>query len=156
MAGRFQNGREPQPVTPELAVLSRLQEISAVTAIVSGRIYADKLPQKGTYPAVLVQLVHEPTSYHLRGGLRNRARVQVDAYAAEGSGVDAYTQVMALADAIHGDDAGSGLSGWAGEIGSPALRVTAILRIERTRGYEPEELRLLRQRQDYWVHFRRR
>jgi hypothetical protein len=61
--------------------------------------------------------------------------------------------VLALADAIHGDDAGSGLSGWLGDIGTPPFRVTAILRIERMRGYEPEELRLLRQRQDYRVHY---
>jgi len=141
-------------VTPEEAVAARLLDVAAVTAIVAQRVYVDKLPQRATYPAVLVQLVHEPTDYHLRGGWRDRARVQVDAYAAEASGVDAYGQVMTLADAIHGDDAGSGLSGWRGDIGSPAFSVTGILRIERARGYEPDELRLLRQRQDYWVHFR--
>lgn len=139
-------------MTPEEAVSFRLLDIAAVTALASTRVYVDKLPQKPTLPAVLVQLVHEPTDYHLRGGLRDRARVQVDAYAADTQ--DGYNAVMALADAIHGDDAGSGLSGWRGEVGSPALTITGILRVERTRGYEPAELRLLRQRQDYWVHFR--
>lgn len=141
-------------MTPEQAVAERLLDIAGVTAIVGERVYVDKLPQGGTFPAVLVQLVSEPTDYHLRGGLRDRARVQVDAYASEATGVDAYAQVMSLADAIHGDDAGSGLSGWVGEIGSPALRITGILRVDRSRGYEPDELRLLRQRQDYMVHFR--
>lgn len=140
-------------MTPEVAVAERLLDITAVTTLVDQRVYVDKLPQQATYPAVLVQLVHEPTDYHLRGGLRFRARVQVDAYVKEGAGP--YDDVMALADAIHGDDAGSGLSGWIGStFGSPAFYITGILRIDRARGYEPDELRLLRQRQDYWVYFR--
>lgn len=141
-------------MSPEEAVAERLLDIGAVTVIVGARVYMDKLPQGGTYPAVIVQLVHEPSEYHLRGGLRDRARVQVDAYVQEANGVDAYAQVMDLADAINGDDAGSGLSGWRGEVGSPALTVTGIRRIIRVRHYEAEELRLLRQRQDFWVHFR--
>lgn len=134
---------------------ARLLDITGVTTLVSSRVYVDKLPQRGDYPAVLVQLVHEPSdeAEHLRGGARRKARVQVDAYETEGNGVDAYTNVMALADAIRGDDAGSGLSGWRGELGSPPFVVTGIHFIERRREYEPEELRLLRQRQDYWVHF---
>lgn len=140
-------------MTPEEAVADRVLAISAVTAIVDTRVYVDKLPPQATYPAVLVQLVHEPTEYHMRGGLRFRARVQVDAYVKDVG--DAYATVTDLADAIHGDDAGSGLSGWFGAAsGSPTFNVTGILRIERARGYEPDELRLLRQRQDYWVYFR--
>lgn len=140
-------------MTPEQAVAERIRTIGAVTAVVGTRIYVERLPQSPTFPAVLVQLVDEPRTYHLRGGIRDRARVQVDAYAQEASGVDAYGQVMALADAIQGDDAGSGLSGWAGEIGSPAFRVHGLQLIERTREYEPDELRLLRQRMDYWLLF---
>lgn len=141
-------------MTPEEAIAARLLDIGAVTAIVDTRVYVDTLPQRGEFPAVLVQLVHEPTDYHMRGGLRFRARVQVDAYVAETSGADAYDQVTALSEAIHGDDAGSGLSGWAGTIGSPGFHLTGVLRIERDRGFEPDELRLLRQRQDYWVFYR--
>ncbi len=140
-------------MTPEEAVLARLLDITAVTTIVSTRVYLDTLPQKPTLPAAVVQLVHEPTDYHLRGGQRNRARVQVDAYAAVGNGNDPYGQVTALAEAIHGDDAGRGLSGWVGDIGSPPFRVDSIQRIERSREYDPDELRLLRQRQDYWIFF---
>lgn len=139
-------------MTPEEAVCARLLDISAVTNIVGSNVLLDKLPQEGDYPCVLVQLVHEPTDYHLRGGIRDMARVQVDAYVKDVG--DAYASVVALADAIHGDDAGSGLSGWIGSLGSPPeFRVRGIFRIDRTRGYVPEELRLLRQRQDYWVHF---
>lgn len=134
-------------------MIARLHQLSDVTALVGSRIYLDKLPQNCTMPAVRVQLVDEPTDYHLRGGQRDHARVQVDAYAREVSGGDTYATAMALANAIHGDDAGSGLSGWAGEVGSPAMTITGILRIDRTRDYDPEELRTLRQRQDYWVWF---
>lgn len=142
-------------MTAEEAVCARLLDIGAVTALVDGRIYLDEAPQRPTYPLIVVQIVDEPTDYHLRGGMRDRARVQVDAYVQKGSGIDASADAMALADAIHGDDAGSGLSGWRGEIGSPPFLVTGILRIVRVRHYEPDELRVERQRQDYWVHFRR-
>jgi hypothetical protein len=140
-------------VSPEEAVCERLLEIGDVTALVDTRVYLDKIPQQAEYPLVLVQLVHEPTAYHLRGGMRDRARVQVDAYVKDVG--DAGASVIELADAIHGNDAGSGLSGWVGlTSGSPSMRISGILRIERDRGYEPDELRILRQRQDYWVFFR--
>lgn len=143
-------------MTPEEAVAARLLEVTEVTSLVDTRVFVDRLPQKPTYPAVLVQLVHEPGGdvTHLRGDARRRARVQVDAYVAESSGDDAYTLVNQLADAIRGDDAGSSLSAWRGDLGSPPFSVTGVLFIQRQRGYEPEELRLLRQRQDYWVYFK--
>lgn len=140
-------------MTPEEAVCERLLGIGDVTDIVDTRVYLDKAPQQPVYPLVVVQLVHEPTAYHLRGGMRDRARIQVDAYAKDTG--DGYDSVMQLAEAIHGNDAGSGLSGWVGSAGgSPSLSISGILRIERERSYEPDELRILRQRQDYWVFFR--
>lgn len=142
-------------MTPEEAVAARVLDISAVTALVGDRVYMFKLPQRGTYPAVRVQLISAPTEYHQRGGLRFRARVQVDALAVEASGVDAYSQVSALADAIHGDDAGSGLSGWVGVIGSPGFEVTGILADGPglQPEYDPDELTLLKKRRDYWIYF---
>lgn len=138
-------------MTPEEAVAAVVLDVAG--SLVGDRVYVDKIPQAATYPLVRVALVHEPTDYHLKGGHRYRARVQVDAYAHEASGVDPYAQVMTIADAIHGDDAGSGLSGWRGNLGSPPFRVDSVQRIERTREYDPDELRLLRQRQDYWIFF---
>lgn len=135
-------------------MVERLLDIEAVTDIVDSRIYLDKVPQRGTYPLVLVQLVVEGTDYHLRGGQRRQARVQVDAYVEDvGDGNDPLAAVLTLAEAIHGDDAGSGLSGWIGQFGSPPFKVTGMFRVDRSRGYEPDELRLLRQRQDYQVHY---
>ena len=138
-------------MTPEEAIAARV--LAVASALVSDRVYVDKVPQSATYPLVRVQLVHEPTDYHLKGGHRYRARVQVDAFAHESNGADPYAQVTQLAETIHGDDAGSGLSGWTGVLGSPPFRVDSIQRIERTREYDPDELRLLRQRQDYWIFF---
>ena len=139
-------------MTPEEAVCAVLAEFPAVTAIVSDRIYLDKAPQAGIFPLIVVQLASEQTFYHLRGGWRGPARVQVDQYVQEVG--DAYRTVTDLAAAVNGLDDGSGLSGWSGEIGSPAFRVSGILRIDRVRKYDPDELRLLRQGQDYMVHFR--
>lgn len=146
-------------MTVEEAIRARVASLSAVTAIAGARVYLDTLPQGVTYPAVLVQLVDDPDRYHLRGpeGLC-RARVQVDAYVHEESGVDAYAVVAELAAAINGDGLGrsaSGISGWAGGVGSPPFEVTGCLRLDRMRRYDPEELRVLSMRQDYYVWYRR-
>lgn len=138
-------------MTPELAVLERVLEIADVAALVSTRAYMLRLPQTPTLPAVRVQLISEGNLTHLRGaGGTYRSRVQVDAYAREASGADPYAEATALAAAINGDGAGSGLDGWTGTSeGSPAITVTGVLRVDRDVGYEPGELRLVRVRQDY-------
>lgn len=145
-------------MTPEAAVIEVLGTMADVTSLVSVRIYQLRLPQKPTLPAIRVQLISEPTDYHLRGGSgMYRSRVQVDAYAVEASGQNPYVTATDLGEAIHGDDAGSGLSGWTGLVGgSPAqLRIHAIQRVDRQVGYEDEELREVRDRQDYLVHWSR-
>lgn len=142
-------------MTPEEAVAARLEAIGAVTSLVSTRIYMLKLPQGPTLPAIRVQLIDDIKPYHLRGGTRcSRARIQVDAYADEASGGDPYASASEVAEAIHGDDTGSGLSGWTGSIGSPAFEVLGIFRLDRDASYDPDHLRLVRMRQDYAVHFR--
>lgn len=143
-------------MSPEEAVRARIMTVAAVTAIVDSRVYMHKLPQSPVYPNVLVTLVTpEDTEYHLRGevGLK-KVRVQVDAYARGISGVDPYAMASTLAQAIHGDGEGSGLSGFSGDIGSPALRIFLITRLSRRPDYDPEELRVLRMSQDYQVIFR--
>lgn len=139
-------------MTPEEIVLTRLNNIAAVTALVSTRVYLDKLPQSPTYPCVRVTLISEVGTAHLRGENKlTSARVQVDAYAREVSGVDPYALALAVANAVQGDGAGSGLGGFTGDIGSPAARVQAIYQIERRRSYDPDELRVLCISQDYSV-----
>jgi hypothetical protein len=148
-------------VTIEEAVCERLLAISAVTALVSTRVYQLRLPQHTTLPAIRVQLVDERDDYHLRGATNLlQSRVQVDAYAEEASASDPYATATALADAIQGDFSGgapSGLSGWQGRDGGspPTIEVAFTERIDRRPMFEPEELRLVRIRQDYRVHWRR-
>ena len=141
-------------MTVEDAVVARLAGLTAVSTLVSTRVYRDKLPQEPTYPCVRVTLIDEQLDYHLRGGGLKTARIQVDAFARERSGVDPYALAAAVAAAVHGDDAGSALSGWVGEVGSPAFTVFACLRVDRRRQYDPDELRVVTMSQDYQVTYR--
>lgn len=138
-------------MTPELAICARLLATSAVTAIVSTRVYEIALPQSPRLPAVRVQLVSDPVGYHLRGpDGASRSRVQVDAYVDERattSVLDPGATLNALGDAI--DDC---LSGQVFTAGSPiSIRVTGVFRQDRTKLREPDELRYLRVMQDYIV-----
>ncbi len=138
-------------MTVEDAIVTRLLAVSPVTALVGARVYLEKLPQTPTYPCVRVQLIDEQESYHLRGGGLKTARIQVDAFAKEQSGVSPYALAAAVADAIQGDDDGSGLSGWTGTVGSPGLSVQVCRRLDRRQLYDPEELRVITMSQDYQV-----
>lgn len=140
------------------AVRSRLATVSALTALVSTRIYSLKLPQTPTLPAVRLQQVSEVEPMQLRGssGLA-RARVQVDAYAQEGSGTDPYAQAHQVSAAAHGTFAGgaaSGLNGWRGTVGSPGFEILEIESAGLQEGFNPEELRQVIVSRDYFVTFR--
>lgn len=140
-------------MTPEVAVAERLGDLAGVTALVSTRIYQFKVRQGSAWPVVRVQIVGETTQYHLRGEVGvYRTRVQVDAFAEETSGGDPYAGATALASAIHGDGAGSGLSAWVGAIGD--LLISSCQRIDRDVMYDAEERRLVRCRQDYMLWWR--
>lgn len=144
-------------MTVEEGVCARLETIGALTALVGTRIYQLILPQNPTLPAVRVQVIGEVSTYSHDGRARVlMARVQVDAYAAEASGVDPYAQASVVADAIQGDGqrtTASGLDGYQGDLGSPAFRIRGVQRVDRSVSYEAEELRLVRVRQDYQVAF---
>lgn len=142
-------------MSPEEAVIARLSQIASVTALVGQRIYMMVLAQNTPMPAIRVQVIDDLTPYHLRGGYRQGpARVQVDCWAAATTGADPYAAALAVAEAIHGDEAGSGLSGWRGSLGSPAFTVQGIFRVDRDVDWESEERREVRVRQDYQVHYR--
>jgi len=149
-------------LSPELAVLQRMKDVVPASA---DRMFMLKLPQQvfstetadSRKPAAVVQLIDDPKDYHLRGGSDfGRARVQVDVYAGESSGADPYADAATLADAIHGDEAGSGLSGFQGVVGgSPnGLLLTGVFRVDKQATYEAEELRVVRIRQDYFAHYK--
>jgi len=136
-------------MTPTAAVKARLLMIGAVTALVGTRIYVDKAPQEPDFPLLRLHRISKVESAHLRGsGAAHRARVQVDAIARS---LEAAT---ALSDAAHGDGGGSGLSGWTGEVGSPATRILAILPADDRSDYEGEEVKQWRVSRDYVVWLR--
>lgn len=139
-------------MSPELAVVEHIKDLGTSAG---QRVWMLKLPQDPTLPAARVQLIDDPEEYHLRGGSAwGIARVQVDAYAPEASGLDPYTQAAQLADEINGDDAGSGLSGGIWEAaGSPSFRVTGCRRVDRRSSYDPDERRIVGVRQDFMVHY---
>lgn len=145
-------------MTVEEAITVRISALAAVVALAGSRVYLDKLPQSPTYPAIRVQLVDDPASFHLRGpdGL-SRARVQVDHYVDEAvSGSDPYASVEALETATRGDGLGTaatGLSGWIGSVGSPPFVVRGCFRTNRLRRYDPDELRVLTMTTDYIVWY---
>lgn len=137
-------------MTVEQAVIERLQASADVTALVSTRIYQLTLPQKPTLPAIRVQLISEPRTYQLRGeDGAIRARVQVDAYAAEGNGTDPYAAAHAVAEAVRG-----ALSGKRFTVGSPAITVMGAMVDNRRVLYEAGELRSVNHSQDFIVWWR--
>lgn len=140
-------------MTVEVAVRAHLLADAAVIAIVGTRGYTLKFPQQPTLPAFRVQLIDEQESAHLRGGsVTKPARVQVDAVAAEASGVDAYAQASGLAAAIS-----SAMMSRAPFVvsdgGSPstALQLKVVDRQTRPPMYDPDELRLVMVGQDFMI-----
>lgn len=143
-------------MTVEEAIYARITEIMAVQLLTGGRIYLGQLPQSPQYPAVLVQLISEPSDAHLRGPTTlHRSRVQVDAFVrAGGSGLDPYTEVGVLTEAMIGDGKGlqaSGLDGWIGTIGSPPVDVASCHAIARMTRWDPDELQVLTMSTDFTV-----
>lgn len=123
----------------------------AVTTLVASRIYALKLPQAPTYPAVRFQLVAQMDRVrsHDRGdeGLVTM-RIQVDSMAVEASGSDPFEKAKAVAATLQE------LSGFRGVIGSPALlHITKAWLINVTDTYVPEEFRIVRRMQEYAVSY---
>jgi hypothetical protein len=131
--------------------------IASLGTSAGSRVYMLKLPQKPTLPAVRVQGLGGPRGQHLRGpdGIY-KTRVQVDNYVAETG--DAYAAVRGLADDVKGDGLGanaSGVWGYVGTFGSPSIAVQNVeLLHDGLPEYEAGELRLLRIRQDYMVHWK--
>lgn len=146
-------------MTVEEAIIARILTLSPVTALTSTRWWLLKLPQSPVYPAGRVQLIDDPEGYHLRGpDGTTRARVQVDMYVDEHKalslGRNPYDLLAEIADAVDGDGKGpdaTGLSGWHGDIGSPAFHIQGCFRIDRGVRYDPEELQVLTMSQDYYV-----
>ena len=144
-------------MSPEEAVVERLLDVPAVTAIVGTRVWLVMLPQSPVMPCVRVQQISQiDEGLHDRGaGGVGWARVQVDAIAGMATGGNGYQTVRQLTDAIHGDGRGpnaTGLLGWVGAIGP--LTITGIFSIlDGVAEFDPDELQQIRIRRDYQVWF---
>jgi hypothetical protein len=139
-------------VTVVAAVVARLEDVGAVTSLVSDRIQATHLDEDSAMPAVLVQLIGRVKGQHLRGP-DNIAdfRVQVDSVASTKSAADQ------LAAAVEGDGLGtlaSGLMGWKGHIGSPPVYIDSVKPAGEREHYDPPPTRQYRVQLDYIVSFR--
>ncbi len=141
-------------MTIEEGIASLLATLSSVTTLVGTRIRVLRLAQSETYPVIRVNRISEVQEMHLRGAINLfSARVQVDSFSREASGVDAYAQARNVDAAVHGDGAGSGLCGYHGTVGgSPGLRIQGMFPDGvQPPSYDPDELRVVRISRDYIV-----
>lgn len=116
-------------------VRTRLLAQSALTALVSTRVWNLHLPQQPTLPAVIVQRIGEAEFMHLRGKTEIfRTRVQIDSVAI--SLADAYV----VDAAAWGDGAGSGLSGYRGDVST--ARIEAVMPDSVGERFESAELNI--------------
>ena len=130
-----------------IAVIERLEDVAAVTALVSTRIYQGVLPQSPTLPAVRVQVISEVRSQHLRGGAAVvKSRVQVDSVASGGNPI---SSAKAVDVAIVGNESGSSLLGFKGVVGGFMVHNVEPAGVRET--YDAEELRQYRVMRDVIV-----
>lgn len=137
------------------AVRALLLQLTPVSALVATRVYQMKTPQRPTFPLLRLQRVDDLEDLHLRGtsGVR-RARIQVDAMVDESTTADPCASANALMAAVHGGGDGTGLCGWSGFVGTPAVEILGIMPAGLREGYDPDELRLYTVSRDYLVTYR--
>jgi Protein of unknown function (DUF3168) len=102
---------------PQSRLLTRLQGIAAVTAIVNQNIFPELVPTLPQYPAVVFQVLANKPFNDAGGGSDSALMtIQVSCLAITAGPKPAYEQVWELANAVAGiaeADAGpTGLSGW--------------------------------------------
>lgn len=112
-------------ITIEEGLAAFLVANAAVNAIVSGRVYPNKLPQTVTLPALTYQRIDTPRVHsHDTSGATGTAhpRIQFDCWAAS------YSSAKSLSDALRG-----ALNGYKGTMGSvnPVTVQSALQEDER-------------------------
>lgn len=137
-------------MTPETLVRARVMALSTPAG---ARVYMLTLPQQPTLPAVRVQRISGGLNQQLRGpSPPHVARVQVDCYATT------YAAAEVLALAIRGNGLGpsaTGLWGWIGSMGSPAIDVLNIeVPADVSVRFDADEHNFARISTDYLVHWK--
>jgi len=126
-----------------------LLDNAGIAALVGPRVYPLRLPQKATMPSIVLTRIDEINDAHLRGPVAlNRARIQVDAWAATFDGATALgTLCQQRLDGFHGI--------WS-DGASPAsqIQVQGIFHDVARDFFEEEILGgLCRQSTDFFVHY---
>jgi hypothetical protein len=142
------------------AIKARLVAITPLVALVGQRVFELVLPQNEKRTAVRFFVIGQPRPTHIRGPVNQFSqRVQVDSYVPIG-GLDPLGEVNAIAAAVMGDGLGAsatGLAGWHGTVvESPgAVHIFDVDVTADGQGLvEMDEIRRLRIRQEYRVHWR--
>lgn len=125
-------------------VRTRLLALSAVTALVSTRVYLFAIPATSLFPAIRVQRISEVQSAHLRGvGAVMQERVQVDAFA------DTLSAALAIDAAAQGAGNGTALSGFTGTVSGES--VLSVRPVAVRENFDPAEQQRYRVSRDYMV-----
>jgi hypothetical protein len=132
----------------ETAIRGLLLADATVAALVGTRVYTGIMPQRPTFPLVVMTKVDKLSNVLMDGTVGpNTARVQVDCWA------DDVDEVRGLADAVNGSDDQSTRGPLHGFRGSrEGLHIKLMeLAVERATEYEPDT-KLYRVSADYRAH----
>ena len=124
-------------MTVETDIRTKLLADGTISGLVSTRIYALKLPQKPTYPAITYSRISGPRSQLLDGpSTWGFARLEYDSWA------KSYVSAQSLAAAVRVD-----LDGFVGSLNGRSV----VIRLENERDLYEDEDKLYRVTQDYLV-----
>ncbi len=118
----------------DAALRAKLEATSAVTALVSTRIYPDELPQGSALPAIRYSLISDIPDRHVPGF--REARVQVSVYDDDPSPTDANTVAEAVISAISRTDLQMEPVSWV--VGSTTFTVITCRHTNGPRLREPD------------------
>lgn len=148
------------------AVKARLLDITPVVALVGQRVFELVLPQNEKRASIRYQVFGKPFTQHFRGRVNQFSqRCRVDAYVGidQGNG-DPIGLARDIGEAVIGDGLGTNASGFAGWVGvvetssaSPddSIHVLGVDVLDDGEPmFEEDELKRIRLRQEFMVHWR--
>lgn len=112
----------------ETSIDTRLNAVTAVTDLVSTRIYLKQRPRRSALPCVVYQRITSSVVGHAAGVTTTKhTRVQVDSLAAPPSGARTLADAVALA-----------LSGWSDPTGTPSISMCRPIAPDMDLSVEPD------------------
>jgi hypothetical protein len=142
-------------------IKERLLAITPLVALVGTRVFELLLPQNERRVSVRFFVLGSARRTHIRGPINQfQQRVQVDGYVPIG-GINPIDEVNELGKAILGDGLGAnatGLAGWSGIVGGSPDEPLHVFDVDVLDDgqllVEMDEIRRVRIRQEYRVHWR--